>query len=165
MTHLTTLLEQWQTMTASLRDIDAGWTPSPLQPVMVEMQSSILTRADLSSMLQQLAQASGWLLTPGDVIALPTTVDITTLPLQAEACINDKTWQLRHLGNDSWHWQEFLVQPCEADQASHLCENVRHQSSAPSKGALNYQVLWEIIEAQSPRVTAAVFTGFEDHSI
>jgi hypothetical protein len=164
MTHLATLLEQWQTMTVALSDIDTGWAPSALQPVAVEMQSSILTRHDLSSKLQLLAEASGWLLTPGDVIELPAKLDITTLPLQAEACINDKTWQLRHIGNDSWHWQEFLVQPCQPDQASHLCEIVRHQSSAPGKGALSYQVLWEIIEAQSPRVTAAVFTGFEDHS-
>jgi hypothetical protein len=161
MTALLTLNEQWQALAEEIARAGMGWLPASLRPVKVSQQQRILSRDELAPLFAQIEQAEGWLLLTGEVVQLPATIDPSSSVLQAEACIEGKTWQLRYLGGSRWCCQEFTFDYCDADEATHLAESVTHMLATGTPGCLCYQALWHISPDAAPRVQAAIFTGFE----
>lgn len=163
MSELARLLKDYQCLTEQLAALDMGWQPAVLTPVRITHQAQTLDRETLSTALEELAQARGWLLLPSKVLILPAPLDyLKQPPLQGEARLGEVRLRLTHQGRDRWTLHRFCIELCDAHEATHLAQEIRHQPDPRAPGPLRYQRLWQISHNQTSCASLALFDGFEE---
>lgn len=164
MSKSTTTLMQFQKLAAEFNDLQLGWEPKSLEPVVVHSKCEQLNLEQVKERLIKKCDSSGWLLQTSQCLHLPAATALLTeqQPLEGEGCSGETSWQLTYLGQNLWQWVEHQVQPVEPDQATHLAEETQHQATDPDLGTLYYQRLWKLASTaeQTPTLEIAVFTGF-----
>lgn len=165
MSALETFLTQWQRCQSALTDINIGYQPAQFEPVIMTLEQQTLCATDVSAALSELSQHEGWVQFPSAVVRLPAVLTDDQLPLKAEGCADNISWQLSYMQQDQWLLNRIKITPCEASQATHLAQTVHHISTRPKREKLSYQSLWYLDDASDTptcQCTLAAFTGFKE---
>lgn len=153
------IINQWLADLARLPDVGIDqW-----QACQHSHSSQPCSQADLSVMLRDLGEVSGWLTETGRVVQLrEETIALGNLPLSGELFRGHDHWQLTQLPRGQWQLTHHRLQPCAADTANCLAERVSHLLAGKRAGRLHYWKLWMPDADGAPESRIALLTAIEE---
>lgn len=113
------------------------------QPFRHTCTSRTLGADELADTLRQIGPVSGWLIETGRVVELEQqTIELLHMPLAGEFFRGDQHWQLSAHPRGCWLLHHHTLNPCSAEEATHLADKVEHLLASPRRGRLVYWRLW-----------------------
>ena len=138
------------------------------QPIKLEVVSVQLTILQVKQKLAYLTEISGWIQETSQVHTLnQQKFESQSIVLNGEWVKGDVSYLLEFMGRDQWQLQQYKIQACSAEEATHLSEKIiQREIGIKNTRSLVYQRLWQPIDLEkndtSPVARVAIFIGFEE---
>jgi len=154
-------INQWLADLALLPDVNIDhW-----QAFQHRHESLTCTAVDLSAVLLDLGEVSGWLTETSRVVSLHASrIELQNLPLAGEFYQGQHFWQLTQLPRGRWQLNSYRLTSCAATEATCLGESFEHLQVGSRNGRLRYLRLWEPDQDNAPHCRVALLVDIQEVS-